>query len=60
MHISSLLQIVPTVNSTNNSLTLITEREFTPYKFEDSRVKTNEFHLLKLPWPKDVLLDLAE
>lgn len=47
-------------NSANNSLTLIAERGFYPYKFEDSRVKTNEFHLLELPWPKDVLLELAE
>lgn len=52
--------LIKAKNSAKNSLTLIAEREFTPYKFEDSRVKTNEFHLLELPWPKDVLLDLAE
>lgn len=47
-------------NSAENSLTLIAEREFNPYKFEESRIKTNEFHLLDLPWPKDVLTELAE
>src|SRR5690554_4849668 len=52
--------LIKAKNSANNSLTLIAERGFYPYKFEDSRVKTNEFHLLELPWPKDVLLELAE
>lgn len=46
--------------SAENSLTMILEREITPYKLEGSRVKTNEFHLVDLPWPKDVLTQLAE
>lgn len=32
----------------------------TPFKFEKSIVKTNEFHLFDLPWPTDILSDLAE
>lgn len=48
------------MNSANNSLTLIAERELSPYKKEKSRIKTHEFHLIELPWPKDILLQLAE
>ncbi|OCK51221.1 hypothetical protein BA768_17405 [Chryseobacterium sp. CBo1] len=44
--------------SANNSLSLIIERYLKPYKFEDNRVKTNEFHLIDLPWPVDVLQEL--
>ena len=46
--------------STKNYLTLIAERTLTPYKKEKSVVKTNEFHLFDLPWPKDILTELAE
>ncbi|OMP74971.1 S8 family peptidase [[Flexibacter] sp. ATCC 35208] len=41
--------------STNNSLSLIAQRSLKPYKWEDYRVKTDEFHLFELPWPMDVL-----
>lgn len=44
--------------SANNSLSLIIERYLKPYKFEENRVKTDEFHLIDLPWPVDVLQDL--
>jgi len=44
--------------SANNSLSLIAERILKPYKFEDSRVKTDEFHLFDLPWPVEVLEEL--
>jgi hypothetical protein len=46
--------------SAENSLNIIAERELIPFKFEDSRVKTNQFHLFDLPWPSDILLELAE
>lgn len=53
---------VPNLNkakqSANNSLSLIAERILKPYKFEDSRIKSNEFHLFDLPWPIDVLEEL--
>tara|TARA_R110002074_G_scaffold27499_3_gene79722 strand:+ start:8029 stop:10500 length:2472 start_codon:yes stop_codon:yes gene_type:complete len=46
--------------SAENSLTMIAERSLKPYKYEDSRAKTNQFHLFDLPWPADILTDLAE
>jgi hypothetical protein len=46
--------------SAENSLSIIAERTLKPFKFEDSRVKTNVFHLFDLPWPTDILSDLAE
>lgn len=46
--------------SAENSLTMIAERSLKPYKYEDSRAKTNEFNLFDLPWPTDILTDLAE
>jgi hypothetical protein len=48
------------IYSANNSLTLIAERSIKPYKKEGSVGKYNNFHLFNLPWPKDVLADLAE
>lgn len=44
--------------SLNNSLSMIVERTITPFKLEQSVVKTNEFHLFDLPWPTEVLQDL--
>jgi hypothetical protein len=44
--------------SANNSLSLIAERTLRPYKLEDSRIQSNEFHLFDLPWPSEVLQDL--
>jgi hypothetical protein len=53
---------VPNLNkakeSTNSSLSLIAERTLKPFKYEDSRIKTNEFHLFDLPWPVGVLQEL--
>ena len=46
--------------SAENSLTIIAEKEIQPYKYESNRVKANEFHLFDLPWPTDVLTELAE
>lgn len=46
--------------SAQNSLTLLIERNIVPYKYEDNRVKSNEFHLIDLPWPREALLNLAE
>lgn len=46
--------------SAENSLSIIAERTLKPFKFEESRVKTNVFHLFDLPWPTDILSDLAE
>ncbi|MGJ8744815.1 S8 family peptidase [Polaribacter sp.] len=55
---------IPNLNkakySAENSLSIIAERTLKPFKFEDSRVKTNIFHLFDLPWPTDILSDLAE
>ncbi len=47
-------------HSAENSLTMIAERSLKPYKYEESRAKTNEFNLFDLPWPTDILTDLAE
>ncbi|WEA00739.1 S8 family peptidase [Mucilaginibacter sp. SJ] len=44
--------------SANNSLSLVIQRTLRPYKFEESRVKTNEFHLVDLPWPSDILAEM--
>ncbi|HEU5053725.1 MAG TPA: S8 family peptidase, partial [Hanamia sp.] len=53
---------VPNLNkakeSANNSLSIIAEKILRPYKFEDSRIKSNEFHLFDLPWPVEVLQGL--
>ena len=55
---------IPNLNkakySAENSLSIIAERTLKPFKFENSRVKTNVFHLFDLPWPTDILSDLAE
>lgn len=45
--------------SAENSLTLIAESELKPFQWEDSRIKTDEFHLYRLPWPHVVLADLG-
>lgn len=45
-------------HSANNSLSLIIERQIKPFKFEDSIAKTDEFHLIDLPFPTDVLQSL--
>ncbi len=45
--------------SANNSATLIHEGALQPFHRPDSDVKTNEMHLHPLPWPTEVLEDLA-
>lgn len=42
------------LHSAKNSLTLIAERELTPYK-KDGSIKFNEIHYFELPWPIEVL-----
>ncbi len=44
--------------SASNALSLVIQRTLKPYKFEDGRVKTDEFHMIDLPWPADVLSDM--
>jgi hypothetical protein len=46
--------------SANNSLSMIIERSIKPYLKDGSTIKTDQFHLFDLPWPKDVLEDLEE
>jgi hypothetical protein len=46
------------MKSANNALTLVAEAELKPYKWEDFRVKTDQFHLYELPWPVEVLGEL--
>lgn len=42
--------------SARNSLTLIAEKEITPYK-KEGNIKFNEIHYFELPWPVEVLQD---
>jgi len=46
--------------SANNSLCMIIERILTPFKLDQSAIKTNEFHLLDLPWPEETLYQLSD
>jgi len=48
------------LSSAENSLNIIAERTLSPFKLEESRVKTDKFHLFDLPWPTDILSELAE
>lgn len=49
------------LNSLNNSLTLIAQRQIQPFAREGSAaVKTNEMHMFDLPWPRTELLALGE
>jgi hypothetical protein len=47
-------------HSAENAVTLIFEGEIQPYRLERSSGRTNVMHLHRLPWPRDVLLDLGE
>jgi hypothetical protein len=40
--------------SAKNSLTLIAEKEITPYR-KDGNIKFNDIHLFELPWPTEIL-----
>lgn len=46
--------------SADNSLSLIAEAILKPYKREKSRIKTDQFHLYQLPWPREVLSELFD
>ncbi|MCK4920854.1 MAG: S8 family peptidase, partial [Bacteroidales bacterium] len=46
--------------SAKNSLTLIAEREIQPFVLENGRVRTKDVHTYELPFPQDILFDLAE
>ena len=48
------------LNSLNNSLTLIAQRELQPFDKEGSDpVKTKDMHIFDLPWPREELLALG-
>ena len=46
------------LSSLDNSLTLIVEDEIQPFFEDKGAIKTREMRLHKLPWPKQVLIDL--
>jgi hypothetical protein len=46
------------LHSAANSLTLIAQNHIQPYRLENATVKYNEYHLYKLPWPQEVLLNV--
>jgi hypothetical protein len=48
------------LNSASNSLTLIAQNEFKPFRLVGNRVKTDHIHLYDLPWPREQLLQLSE
>lgn len=48
------------LNSFDNNVNLIIEETIQPYVKDNNRVKTNEMHLYRLPWPKDELLRMGE
>src|SRR5699024_798460 len=55
--VPNLAKAIDTVNS---SVTLLIEDELQPYYKSGSDIKTNIFHLHKLPWPVDLLQSLGE
>ncbi|MBS1531507.1 MAG: S8 family peptidase [Bacteroidetes bacterium] len=44
--------------SASNSLSLVIQRTLKPYKYEDNRIKTEDFHMIELPWPSEVLSEM--
>lgn len=46
--------------SASNSLSLLIERIIKPYKLEDGRIQTDEFHLIDLPWPVEALQQMSD
>ncbi len=46
--------------SANNSLSLIAQRTLKPFRLDGSTVKTEEFHLFDLPWPRETLLEMSD
>lgn len=47
-------------NSLDNALTLIFQERIQPYIKDNSTPKMNEMHLIKLPWPSQLLQTLGE
>jgi hypothetical protein len=66
--IENLLQVhgygVPSMQdalySSRNSLTLISQESLSPFIKEGSEVKTRDWHVYALPWPKETLQALGE
>lgn len=49
------------IQNTESSFTLIAEEEIKPFSVnDDGRIVAKDMHFFKLPWPKDMLLGLAE
>ena len=48
------------IQCADNSVNLIIEGEIQPYEKGETRPKTREMHLHKLPWPTEVLKSLGE
>ncbi|MBP7619918.1 MAG: S8 family peptidase [Gemmatimonadales bacterium] len=46
--------------SAENCATLLYEGELQPYQRVDGTVRTNEMHVHRVPWPVDLLQDLAD
>ena len=46
--------------SSRNSLTLISQESLSPFIKEGSEVKTRDWHVYALPWPKETLQALGE
>ena len=47
------------LRSMKSDVTLVVENRMTPFKFEDSRIKTKDMILHDLPWPVDALESLG-
>lgn len=47
------------ISCSNNNVNMIVEDEIQPYIKEKSIIKSKEMNIHKLPWPKDVLLNLG-
>jgi hypothetical protein len=69
LHIATLMRIcgygVPNIakaiQNTQSSFTLIAEEEIKPFTVNEAgRVIAKDMHFFKLPWPKEMLLGLAE
>ena len=48
------------LDSLSNQVTFYTERTLQPYKGKAGNAKLNEFHLIALPWPVDLLQENPE
>jgi hypothetical protein len=58
--IASLGRPKRALRSANNDLTLVVQDELQPYARIDSRIRTREMHIHRLPWPRQELLALGE